>query len=163
MSRIKTSLREPSIDNRLLDERGPTFERQQRAMAPPIVYAHAKGQLTHAQYAAGQKLYMHWINGFGPGMRTPDFDAVRISFAPSDHAAKSIQQEHHRDRVHQAAQLLGELKFGVIKQAVCEEIPFAEIGAGMGYRDREYALSKALTEARNGLDILCKEWGIQST
>ena len=76
MSKLKTSLREPDIDNRLLDDRGPTGERlarlrgnyaisdnglfNLRVQQSPIERAVARGTISEQHGRAAAKFYHHW-------------------------------------------------------------------------------------------------------
>jgi hypothetical protein len=161
--KIKTTLKDPDIDYRLLDERGATEQRARRPMQSPIDYARSRGQITAIQHATGERIYAHWCFGFGPLVRSPDLDNVVTNFAGKDHAAKTESQEHHRRKLINAFDKVGDRRASVLRQAIIQEIPFVEIGRGLGWRDRERALGEALMAAREGLDILCREWGITST
>ena len=163
MSKLKTTLKDPDIDYRLLDERGPTTERLQKAREAPIVLAHAKGQIDRAQFSAAQKFYAHWFKS-GLCEHYGTIDLTRV-FAGGDASAmpKTELQAVHRSLFRHALEVLKAEKSWVLQQVVCREIPFAEVGQAMGYRDREWGLAKAVNAARSGLDILCREWGIQST
>jgi len=163
VSKPKTSLKEPTIDNRLLDERGPTIERLTRAMRSPLEYAQDRGQITHAQYAAGQKFYTHWYKGglcehYGTLDLSRVFGGGDISGMP-----KSELQAFHRHSFRKALELLKAEKSWALQQLICNETPAVEIGFAMGARKRETALGKALSVVRDGLDMLCVEWDIQST
>ena len=157
-----TSLLEPTIDNRLLDDRGPTTERLQRSRESPLVAAHSKRQIDRAQYAAGQKFYGHWFKS-GLCERYGSIDLTRI-FAGADPSlmARTELQASHRWALRHALEVLKAEKSYVLQQFICHEQPLSDIGAAMGYRDREWGFGKALGIARAGLAILCKEWGIES-
>ncbi len=163
MPKPTLSLKEPGIDNRLLDERGPTTERLQKSRESPLNLAHSKGQLDRAQYAAGQKFYGHWFKS-GLCERFGSVDLTRV-FAGADPSmmAKTELQASHRWALRHALEVLKAEKSYVLQQFICHEQMLADIGAAMGYRDREWGLGKALAVAREGLTILRKEWGIEST
>ena len=159
-----TSLLEPTIDNRLLDDRGPTVERMQRSRESPLVAAYSKRQIDRAQYAAGQKFYGHWSKSW----IAERYGSVDLTKLPGNYwrgPTFSEVQEGHEFAFRKALELLQTEKFAsyVLRHFICEESPLADIGAAMGYRDREWGFGKALGIARVGLAILCKEWGIEST
>ena len=163
MPKPTISLREPNIDNRLLDERGPTIERLQKARESPLNLAHSKGQIDRAQYAAGQKFYGHWFkSGLCERFGTIDLTRVFSGAAPSLMPRTELQAGH-RWALRHALEVLKAQKSYVLQQFICHEQRLSDIGAAMGYRDREWGFGKALGVARDGLNILRKEWGIEST
>ncbi len=163
MSKPTTSLLEPTIDNRLLDDRGPTNERLQRSVQAPLQLAHSRGQIDRAQFAAGQKFYGHWFKS-GLCERFGSIDLTRV-FAGADPSlmARTELQASHRWALRHALQMLNGHKSYVLQQFILHEQTLNDIGAAMGYRDRETGSRKALGVARDGLSTLCREWGIQST
>ncbi len=170
MSKPTTSLLEPTIDNRLLDDRGPTNERLQRSVQAPLQLAHSRGQIDRAQFAAGQKFYGHWFKS-GLCERFGSIDLTRV-FAGADPSlmARTELQASHRWALRYALTALGwrqdmpvPQKCFVLQHFIFNEETLGSIGAAMGYRDRETGSRKALGVARDGLSTLCREWGIQST
>ena len=164
MPRLKTTLKEPNIDYRLLDERGPTAERLQKSRESPINLAHAKGQITRSQYAAAQKFYTHWFKG-GLCENYGNIDLTRVFGSSADFSgmAKSELQAFHRDCYRRAIELLKAQKSFILQRVICVEIQLVEIGAALGFRHREWGRNKALSILRDGLDILCREWGLFET
>lgn len=163
MSKPKTSLKEPTIDNRLLDERGPTAERLTRSMRSPLEYAEERGQITKIQAAAGHKFYAHWYKGglcehYGTIDLTRVFGGTESSGMP-----KSELQAFHRSTFRKALEVLKAERSWVLQQLICNETPAVDIGYALGAKKRETALGKALSLTRDGLDTLCVEWGIEST
>ncbi len=163
MSKPTISLREPTIDNRLLDERGPTAERLTKSRDAPLNLAHSKGQIDRAQYAAGQKFYGHWFKS-GLCERYGTIDLTRVfSGAEASIMPRTELQASHRWALRHALEVLKAEKSRVLQQFICQEHTLSEIGAALGYRDRETGFGRALGIARDGLTILCREWGIEST
>lgn len=162
MSKPKTTLKEPTIDNRLLDERGPTPEWHQRRREAPIVLAHSKSQITHAQFAAGQRFYEHWFKGgLCEHYGTPDMDRI-YGTGEATGMPKSELQAHHRRLFRGALEELQQRAW-VLERIICQEMPIPEVGHLLGWNTRNQAFAAAMESLRIGLDVLCARWGIEST
>ncbi len=162
MPKPTISLKEPAIDNRLLDDRGPTTQRLQKAREAPLNLAHSKGQIDRGQFAAGQKFYGHWSKSW----IAERYGSVDLTQLPGNYwrgPTFSEVQEGHEFAFRRALEILKGEKSYVLRHFICHECMLSEIGAAMGYRDRETAFGKALNIARDGLTVLRKEWGIEST
>ncbi len=72
-------------------------------------------------------------------------------------------QAVNRHTLRRALEILKAEKSRVLQQFICHEATLVDIGAALGYRDRETGFRHALGIARNGLGVLCREWGIEST
>ncbi len=163
MSKLKTSLKEPDIDNRLIDERGPTREWVEKSRESPINHAVARGQISRVQFAAAEKFRGHWYkSGLCEHFGTIDFG--RVFGGENDGAGmpKTELQFVNRVSFRKAVHALGGERAPRVIAIVCEEQPIIEWGYRIGYRDRETALSWALKAFRNSMDILCREWGLST-
>ncbi len=162
MSKLKTSLKEPDIDNRLIDERGPTHEWIEKSRESPIDHAVARGQISRVQFAAAEKFRGHWYkSGLCEHFGTIDFGRVFGGENDSAGMPKTELQASHRYSFRKAIAALGK-KAPAVTAIVCAEQPIIEWGYHMGYRDRETALSRALEALRDSMDILCREWGLST-
>ncbi len=158
MSKLKTSLKEPDIDNRLIDERGPTREWVEKSRKSPVEYAADRGQISRLQSVAAERFRFHWE---GAGMRgrigTINFDLV--SGVGNEDPTDSYLRHIHA--FNKAVTALGK-RAPAVTAIVCDEQPIIEWGYHMGFRDRETALSRALEALRDSMDILCREWGLST-
>ena len=162
MSKLKTTLKDPDIDYRLLDERGPTPERLQRNRTPPIELAHSKGQIDRAQYGAALRLWGHWIkSGIAGQLPTCNLEWVP---AGGDRIPITEIQEGNRGQYRRAiAAISNERARSVVIQVVCGEVTPIEVGHALGYKHRDWARAHALALLTDGLDVLCRMWNITST
>ena len=162
MSKIKTTLKDPDIDYRLLDERGPTSERLQRNRTPPIELAHSKGQIDRAQYGAALKLRGHWIKSGMAGQ----MPAISLEWIPAGGEKLAITevQERNRWQYRRAiASITNEKAKSVVIQVVCGEATPVEVGHALGYKDRDYARMHAIGFLKDALNTLSNVWNITST
>ena len=162
MSKLKLTLKEPDIDNRLLDERGPTKEWTDKARGSPINNAVERRQINRTQYAAAQKFYAHWFkSGLCEHFGTIDLARVFGGEGSSAGMPKTELQAFHRSCYRRAVEYVGKNRAWLLTAVVCHEEPVVDMGHCLGFRDRETALGKALTMLRESLDILAKEWGLE--
>jgi hypothetical protein len=162
MSKPKTSLKEPDIDNRLIDERGPTREWIEKSRESPINHAVNRGQISRVQFAAAEKFRGHWYkSGLCEHFGTIDFGRVFGGENDGAGMAKTELQAAHRFSFRKAVKAL-KGHAPAVTAIVCAEQPIIEWGYQMGYRKREKALSKALQAFRGSMDILCREWGLST-
>jgi hypothetical protein len=158
---IKTTLKEPNIDYRLVDERGPTAERLLKTRESPINLAHSKGQITRFQYAAAQKFYLHWFKG-GLCESYGNIDLTRVLGNSGEFSgmAKTYLQASHRKILRRALELLMAEKSKILQDVILAEKSLVEVGYSIGYKDRDWSRAHVLRLLRQGLDLLCHEWGI---
>ena len=162
MSKLKTTLKDPDIDYRLLDERGATAERLQRNRTPPIELAHAKGQIDRAQYGAALRLWTHWAKSGMMGQ----IPTCNLEWVPagSERVPITEVQEGNRWQYRKAlAAITNEKARDVVIQVVCGDVTPVEVGHALGYKDRDWARHHAVTLMRDGLNVLCDMWNITST
>lgn len=164
MSKLKTTLKDPDIDSRLLDERGPTRERMDKAWQSPIDGALIRRQITRAQYAAAQKYYVHWYkSGLSEHFGTIDLERPFGGGSESAGMPKTELQAIHRELWRAAVSVLGQQRAWILDRIVCNEEPIVTVGYLLGTGRRDTARNRALSLLADGLDILCREWQIKST
>lgn len=175
MSKLKTTLKDPDIDSRLLDERGRTRERMDKAWQSPIDGALIRRQITRAQYAAAQKYYAHWYkSGLSEHFGTIDLERPFGGGSESAGMPKTELQAVHRKQRIAALKALkawafpertdeGIQRAWVLDKIVCSEEPIVNVGYLLGTARRDTARNRALSLLADGLDILCREWHIKST
>ena len=164
MSKLKTTLRNPDIDDRLLDERGPTRERMDKAWQSPIDGALIRRQITRAQYAAAQKYYTHWYkSGLSEHFGTIDLERPFGGGCEPSGMPKTELQAIHRELWRIAVEKLGPHRTRIVERIVCREEPIVSVGFSLGTVRRDTARNRALSLLADGLDILCREWQIKST
>ena len=181
MSKPKTSLKEPDIDNRLLDDRGPTHERLRRAAfeisdsgtiivrQSPIDRAVSRGDLSDQKGRAAQKLYDHWY-GAGMAGTIGSADPLKIFGTGNDFGrlcATERAENHWRaycnalKAVRRAmdAPGMGMDAVKLLDLVVCREIPFAE-AAHMVWGAGRKAEANAMKLIEGALRVLVLEWGL---
>ncbi len=158
MSKFKTSLKEPDIDNRLIDERGPTHEWVEKFRKSPIEYAADRGQISRLQSVAAERFRYHW-EGAGMRGRIGAINFDRVSGVGNEEPTDSYLR--HISAFNSAVTVLGNRATHFMK-IVCDEHPIIEWGYEMGYRKRQTQLWKGLEALRESLDILCREWGLST-
>ena len=124
MPKPLTSLLEPTIDNRLFDDRGPSPERLTQSREPPLNLAHSKGQIDRAQFAAGQKFYGHWSKSW----IAERYGSVDLTKLPGNYwrgPTFSEVQEGHEVAFRRALEALQSEKSFVLRHFICEEQPLA--------------------------------------
>lgn len=173
MAKIKQALDDFRPDSRLVDERGPTRERERQAGGDifygdgrhhtrdsPIERAVSNNQISRPQYNAAQKYYAHYFHGGLIGsLKSPELTMVFGGFGPREGLAHSENQLFHRDRASQAERIMGRRSW-IMHDLVFWEKSFEAIGRRMGWQNRPQAVAAAVTEARSLLDALCDAWGI---
>lgn len=182
MPKPKTSLKEPAIDNRLLDERGPTKERLARTdfdigdtgtitvRQSPIERAVKRGTFTERQGRAAEKFYMHWYRASLAGT-IGSADPLKIFSSDGDHSrlCSTEMAEFHYNRVTEALSMIGSKMDGagfrkdhavkLMELVVCRETPFLEAGQTIGFSGTA-AETMARAYMRGNLNILIEEWGL---
>lgn len=181
MSKPKTSLKEPDVDNRLLDERGATLERLTKAdfeqgdtgvitiRQSPIDRAVRRGTFTEQQRRAAEKLYMHWYRASMAGT-VGSADPLRIFGSENDFSrlCATESSEFHWSTIQRAmrsvrekmddAGFRGDHAVRLLELIICREISFAEAGQMIGFAGTA-AEVMARTYMRGNLNILIAEWG----
>ena len=181
MAKIKTALIEPEIDQRLVDERGPTAERMKGAefevgdsgvltiRQSPVERAFARGTLTARQLDASERFYAHWRRAQLDGSpQSPDLDRVLGQGSPE----RMCRTEAEAASFHVIGRLTGIIRLKrdaagergdhtvqVLELIVCRENTFAQAGQIIGFRGAA-AESRALGHLRGALNILIDEWGL---
>ena len=182
MSKPKTSLKEPDVDNRLIDERGPTRLRLCRTefdigdtgvitvKQAPIERAVKRGTFTEQQGRAAEKFYMHWYRASMAGSMG-SADPLKIFGSNNDFArlCSTEAAEQHwrilnralrsvRERIDGAG-ARGDYAIRLLEYIVCREIPFEEAGQKIGFQGKAAEIM-ARTWLRSALNILIDEWGL---
>lgn len=171
MAKIKPTLDDFKPDSRLVDERGPTDERKNKANGhsfkddagrqhmrdSPINVALSKKQISTAQFNAAQKFYNHWFRGGMVGnIKTVELNGV---FGGSPDPV-SESRMFHLQRYWQAREKVGGRRAWALEKVICEEQTFEFLGRAMCWSNRPQAFAAGLTITRDALDILCEDWGI---
>jgi hypothetical protein len=181
MSKPKTSLKEPDIDNRLLDDRGPTAQRLARTdfeigdlgtitvRQSPIDRAVKRGVINEQQGRAAEKLYNHWYRA-GMAGTIGSADPLKIFGSNNDftklcategaefhwrafsNALKSVRRDMDPAGMGMDAVRLLDL-------VVCRETPFAE-AAQIVWGPGRKAENRATILVRGALRVLVLEWGL---
>ena len=174
MSKIKQTLDDFKPDSRLVDERGATDERLEKAAEhvfrddsgrrhmrdSTLEIALSKKQISSRQYNGAQKFYNHWFRGgLSENFGSINFCMVFTGFGPSDGLARSEQQTFHRQSYFNAMKWLGKRAW-IAHDIVIRERPFEEVGRKMGWNNRPQAMAAGVESTRTLLDKLCDEWGI---
>ena len=179
MSKPKTSLKEPDVDNRLLDERGPTPERLGRTDFEigdtgiirvgerPIDRAVRCRTINEQQGRAADKLYDHWYRAGMAGTigsadplkifgSTNDFTKLCATEAAETHwriwcnALKAVRRDMDPAGMGMDAVRLLDL-------VVCRETPFAE-AAQIVWGPGRKAENRATILVKGALRVLVLEW-----
>src|SRR5690348_17270066 len=138
MPKPKTTLKDPDIDYRLLDERGVSSERLRRQVDPPLEQARAKGQINGVQYHAGERFRHYWLAGRVTGKwGSNNWDGIPGSGWSGHRLAVTEFQGLMRGRLIKALELLRAEKSKALQDFIGKETPIVEIGFSMGYRDTE--------------------------
>jgi len=181
MSKPKTSLKESTLDNRLLDERGPTSERLRRTdfdvgdtgtitvRQSPVDRAVKRGLLNDQQGRAAEKLYTHWYEA---GMAGTIGCADPLKIFGTDHdftklCATEKGENHWKAycralkavRENMDAAGMGMDAVRLLDLVVCRETPFAE-AAQMVWGAGRKAENRATILVRGALRVLVLEWGL---
>lgn len=173
MSKIRQALDEFRPHASLIDERGPTREREAKSnngifygdgkhhcRDSPLERAMSTKQITRREYNAAQKYYAHYFHGgLIGGLKSADLTMIFAGFGPREGLARNEQQLFHRDRVAQAEKLMGR-KSWVLHDLIFWEKSFEAIGRRMGWCNRPQAVAAGVTQTRNILDGLATIWGI---
>lgn len=185
MSKIKTTLKEPTIDNRLLDDRGPTWELLQkidviqsdtgtisiRVQQSPIERAVARGTISEQHGRAAAKFYHHWrrsgcssIPSNWKSEVAPGGGTEHIPMAKTELEAFDRRQIRRAiDAIHENMDRCG-MSNDAIKllfSVVCDEFPFEAAGKLIWPRMGENAAgARAITYVRGALRVLSIEWGV---
>ncbi len=185
MAKIKDTLADHVADPRLLDERGPTrhrlnkaeqfnprtgevtdfYERGNASRAytlrdSPLERAHAKQIITDGHYQAGGKYYAHWYRA---GMRDNlgSMDLNRVFGQSGGGLAASESAQFHYDRFKDAVKAMGPLGSAVITGFVCYEMSPDDIGRRhLNYSNAPQARAAAVTLIRDKLETLRILWGM---
>lgn len=186
MSKIKTALIEPELDQRLVDERGPTLERVKQASwghidigdsgvitirQSPIERAVRRGTFTERQGQAAEKFYQHWFRaGLAGSMGSADPLKVFSTSMDFSRLCKTEMGEFHWFRVKEALATIDEKMDAagfrsdhaksLMWLIICQEIPFEEAGYKIGFGDKDAAKTMARTYMRANLNILIAAWGL---
>ena len=181
MTKLKTSLKEPSLDNRLLDERGPTKERLARTdfevsdtgiirvQPHPIDRALKRHLINDQQWQAARKLYEHWYEAKMAGtVGSPD--PLKIFGTSNDFGrlCETEKAENHWKAYCRALKAvrrdmdaagMGMDAVKLLDLVVCRETPFAE-AAQLVWGAGRKAENKATILVRGALRVLVLEWGL---
>ncbi len=182
MSKIKQALAEPNIDQRLVDERGPTAERVRGAefdvgdsgvitfRQSPIERGMKRGTFTERQWVASEKLYAHWIRA-GLAGSVGSSDPLKIFATTMDFSrlfASEVAEANARAvrnafrAVWQGVDAGGQRADHacvVLRLMVFDELPLCDAGQAIGFLGKKAEIM-ALTLVRSALNILIKEWGL---
>jgi hypothetical protein len=165
MAKIKTAIEEHRADPRLLDERGPTKERENKLRPSPINMAVADGRLSREHGIAAEKFYVHWYRaGLSESFGSADLNRVFGGEGGGAGMARTEAQAFHRQRYRAAVKAVndgaGTLNAWALEHIVCHERGFVETGQLFGHRKRESASNISLMLLKSALNILCREWGV---
>lgn len=185
MSKIKTTLKEPTLDNRLLDDRGPTWELLQkvdyvqshtgtislRVQQSPIERAVARGTISEQHGRAAAKFYHHWRRS-GSLTLPSNWKSELSPGGSSEHIPMARTELEAFDRrtirnalaaIHAAMDRCG-MSLDAIRllfSVVCDEMPFERAGKEVWPRMGENAAgARAITYIRGALRTLTIEWGL---
>lgn len=184
MSKIKTTLKEPDIDNRLLDDRGPTWELLQkvdyiksdsgiislRVQQSPIERAVARGTISEQHGRAAAKFYHHWRRS-GCGVFPTNWKADPSPGGTAEHIPMAASEIEAFDRrqirraigaIHDAMDRCGMSRdaLKLLFLTVCDEIPFERAGQMVFAINNISAGTLALRYVRSALRVLSIEWGM---
>lgn len=172
-------------DSRVVDERGPTKERIEKAWGSldvgdtgtltvrqnPIERGVSRGMFTREQGRAAEKLYGHWYrSGIGHEIGSPDWMRVLAGDGAYGGMARSETQAFHRQRLRAAyavvktkvdgAGMSGDDAVKALEYVACRDMTFEEAGRKIGYASEKKAEVTAIMLVHGGLNILVAEWGI---
>ena len=184
MSKPKTTLKEPNLDNRLLDDRGPTAEFLQkvnyvqsdtgvislRIQQSPIERAVARGTISEQHGRAAGKFYHHWRRSGCASLASnwksevaPAGNSEHIPMAKTElEAFDRSQIRRALDAIHNAMDRCG-MSNDAIKLlflTVCDEVPFEKAGQMVFPVNDISAGTLALRYVRSALRVLSFEWGV---
>lgn len=185
MAKVKTALTGPALDQRLVDERGPTLERIKQASwdhievgdsgvitvrQSPIERAVRRGTFTERQGQAAEKFYQHWFRaGLAGSMGSADPLKVFSTSMDFSRLCKTEMAEFNWFRVKEAMATIAEKMDNAGFRAdhaqrlmwliVCQEVPFAEAGQAIGFNGDSSDVM-ARTYMRANLNILIAAWGL---
>lgn len=182
-ARIKVSLKEPDIDNRLLDERGPTKQRLAKTgfdigdtgtitiRQSPVERGVKRGTLTEQQGTAAQKFYMHWYRAQLAGTigssdplkvfsTVNDFSRLRRTEASAFHYWALIRATTAVHNRMENGKTKGDHAVGILSAVVLHEYSLEKAGRAVMELSGTPALVMAGDLLRRSLDILIEEWGL---
>lgn len=183
MAKPKTSLKEPDLDNRLIDERGPTKERLIRAeydigdsgtltiRESPVSRSIRSKTLNPQQRRAAEKLYAHWY-GSGMAGTIGSADLNKIFGTASDftrlYASESAQS--HLQSYNNAIRVVrrdmdpagqGMDAVRLLELIVLQEIPFEQAGQAVWPNaGQSKATTLAIDRVQKALRVLVIEWDL---
>lgn len=165
MAKIKSAIEEHRADPHLLDERGPTKERENKLRPSPINLAVADGRLSREDGIAAEKFYVHWYRaGLAENFGSADLNRVFGGEGGGAGMARTEAQAFHRQRYRDAVAKVtanaGTISAWVLEQLVCQERSFVDIGGVFGHKNRNSAAKVTLQLLKPALNILCREWGV---
>jgi len=181
MAKIKTALIEPEIDQRLVDERGPTAERMRGTefevgdsgvltiRQDPIQRAFARRTLTRRQLDAAEEYRKHWeLAQLDGSPQSPDLDRV-IGQGSPERLCRTDQEVASFEKIGRARRAIrekrdaagerGDYTIQVLELIVCWGETFADAGRVVEY-GAKYMERGALGHLRGALNILIDEWGL---
>lgn len=180
--RKKYTLKEPQIDNRLIDERGPTAERMRgvdyevgdtgilRVNQSPIERAIARGDINRQQGEAARNLYRVWYNAQMLGS-TGSADPLKIFGTTPDYTRFCATEWAEtnwqilvralgaiRKKMDGAGQGMDAVK--LLDLVVFQEIPFTQAGFKVfSVKSPSQAAALAKHVIQKALRVLVFEWG----
>lgn len=172
---------EPTIDPKLIDERGITPERERHAAGAsewgrderdrktvrtmrdsPLERMLMRGVITPQQYRAGEKYRLHWYRaGLSSPLQTIDLNRI---FSNDDAGfsgmAKTEAQAFHRQQFRIAVGVVGAISAALLDAVICAEKNLDEAGTKLGWNAKPQAIAAATERTKYALDQLCSHWGI---
>jgi hypothetical protein len=181
VSKPKTSLKEPTLDNRLLDDRGPTKERLKRTdfeigdsgilkvLPTPIDRAFKRDIINSQQREAARKFYEHWYEaGMAGTIGCADPNKIFGTANNFSHICSTEWGEINAAELRRAIKAVREnmdaAGMGIdavrlLDLVVCRETPFAEAAQVVWGAGRK-AENRATILVRGALRVLVLEWGL---
>lgn len=126
----------------------------------PLEMRRHRGHITEFQYQAGRKFYHHW---FYAGLKDR-YAALNLTgvFGGGSSIPMPVTEmaQHHYDQYQIAVRALGMDAADIVQKICCEELYGFEVARERGYEDGDYGATKVLKVFDDGLNTLCKLWGL---